>query len=978
MYYISYMDKLQLIEIILDNSEFSDSRKKINQKRQLKKIIENKTENTESLLLNFMIYFINEKNLHDTIINMATIKQLTNAEIRKLIKEHNDFVKIKIPTGANKKILVKVVHDNGFKLDHKNKQLVKLSGSILKKPKKEEKKKLVIKSNGEKEEKEYYLSKKEKEEKLKQSDENEKQKEKAKKEVQRKKNARSQFLDEFEEIVPEIKEFMRKKTLNESDFKSLRSLLEDLHMIRESYIELDIEEDIPKKLIKAIIVVNKMLSAKKSGEAKDMKVKAEPLEKGKEFKSLSSKLPERKGKKPLPSKPIQKSLMPSKPSDLPARKTRGKLVPKKKKFAGLKVAPQLPPRDKKQPPELPPRDHKPKFKIDPSKQPKQTPSKIKMKYKPPSSTMKITPKPKEEEQPQEEDIDIDNLSVEDRLDLLHEFLDKYKNDIDSEGQDIFSDSNEAQRVFVDTFEEIKKESLDHGADNNGFQGTSSSVSKRGIKVLNLATRWNGDGNEGKGISLITKNQPFRHFIRWIGTESKKAGEIKKDKGKKGITKEELVDYKGYSLVELRKFNTDNNLSSNGSKLNLVNRLLNNDIVIEKKGRKKNEKQLKQEKKEKDIEELKGLLAKLPENVEESEGWLYVNKNQDKLTAFMKKHKFKDEQQKDKFMRISQKGNAKFRTDLTQGTIELLTRDKKVHPFILDQKEKSEKDDKKERLRLAVERQRAEAKKKPKEKPLSIKVSEKKEIPQDYEMVEKPKFKIDPSKQPKQTPSKIEMTEKPFGFGKVEFKKFMQDIMDKAQEEQEEDEEEEEELTPQDWKNRDERLVKFVGGMKLQLDKLRPKIAKMTDKKEIRLIRKEIQIYVNDFMEEYNVIFDDDLDDILIQKAVGMLRDEAMGEIKKKDEEKRYVAQFGGMVGHSTDPDGNRLEWRTLREYNEIAGAVHKRLLHEMGGTKIEGAGKYDQDRKYDRQAIKKWEDYFAKELPADRDEWYKRIDKHFR
>ena len=27
------------------------------------------------------------------------------------------------------------------------------------------------------------------------------------------------------------------------------------------------------------------------------------------------------------------------------------------------------------------------------------------------------------------------------------------------------------------------------------------------------------------------------------------------------------------------------------------------------------------------------LAKLPENVEESEGWLYVNKNQDKLTQY---------------------------------------------------------------------------------------------------------------------------------------------------------------------------------------------------------------------------------------------------------------------------------------------------------------------------------------------------------
>ena len=47
------MDKLELLEVLFDNSVFSDSRKKINQKRQLKKIIENKTENTEALIFNF-------------------------------------------------------------------------------------------------------------------------------------------------------------------------------------------------------------------------------------------------------------------------------------------------------------------------------------------------------------------------------------------------------------------------------------------------------------------------------------------------------------------------------------------------------------------------------------------------------------------------------------------------------------------------------------------------------------------------------------------------------------------------------------------------------------------------------------------------------------------------------------------------------------------------------------------------------------
>ena len=50
--------------------------------------------------------------------------QLTNAEIKKLIRGHNKLVSIKIPTGANRETLLKLVASNGYKIDHEKQALV--------------------------------------------------------------------------------------------------------------------------------------------------------------------------------------------------------------------------------------------------------------------------------------------------------------------------------------------------------------------------------------------------------------------------------------------------------------------------------------------------------------------------------------------------------------------------------------------------------------------------------------------------------------------------------------------------------------------------------------------------------------------------------------------------------------------------------------------------------------------------------------
>ncbi len=50
--------------------------------------------------------------------------QLTNAEIKKLIRGHNKLVDIKIPSGATRETLLKLVTSNGYKLDHEKQALI--------------------------------------------------------------------------------------------------------------------------------------------------------------------------------------------------------------------------------------------------------------------------------------------------------------------------------------------------------------------------------------------------------------------------------------------------------------------------------------------------------------------------------------------------------------------------------------------------------------------------------------------------------------------------------------------------------------------------------------------------------------------------------------------------------------------------------------------------------------------------------------
>ena len=49
--------------------------------------------------------------------------QLTAAEIRKLIRGHNKLVSIKIPPNTNRDGLIKLIEDNGYKLDHKKEMI---------------------------------------------------------------------------------------------------------------------------------------------------------------------------------------------------------------------------------------------------------------------------------------------------------------------------------------------------------------------------------------------------------------------------------------------------------------------------------------------------------------------------------------------------------------------------------------------------------------------------------------------------------------------------------------------------------------------------------------------------------------------------------------------------------------------------------------------------------------------------------------
>ena len=49
---------------------------------------------------------------------------LTSAELRRLVKKHNELVDMKIPKGASRDAIVKLIESNGFKVDHDAKKLI--------------------------------------------------------------------------------------------------------------------------------------------------------------------------------------------------------------------------------------------------------------------------------------------------------------------------------------------------------------------------------------------------------------------------------------------------------------------------------------------------------------------------------------------------------------------------------------------------------------------------------------------------------------------------------------------------------------------------------------------------------------------------------------------------------------------------------------------------------------------------------------
>jgi len=50
--------------------------------------------------------------------------QLTAPELRRMIKEHNKLMSIKVPPKTDRDGLIKLINDNGYKVDHENKKLV--------------------------------------------------------------------------------------------------------------------------------------------------------------------------------------------------------------------------------------------------------------------------------------------------------------------------------------------------------------------------------------------------------------------------------------------------------------------------------------------------------------------------------------------------------------------------------------------------------------------------------------------------------------------------------------------------------------------------------------------------------------------------------------------------------------------------------------------------------------------------------------
>ena len=178
-------------------------------------------------------------------------------------------------------------------------------------------------------------------------------------------------------------------------------------------------------------------------------------------------------------------------------------------------------------------------------------------------------------------------------------------------------------------------------------------------------------------------------------------------------------------------------------------------------------------------------------------------------------------------------------------------------------------------------------------------------------------------------------------GLEKFKLYMHEAFDEAEEnvkegtdedtESEEDDDDTRELTRKDI--RTPLVQEFIGKMRALMPKLEKMAKAMESKKEMKRIRVSIREVANDFFEENKVYFDDELDDMLVDKLAIKYRDIAFTSIKRVEEEKRDDERFRGSVGHVTDPDGREHTWRNKRSYDEISAKLrqkYKDIFEEFG------------------------------------------------
>ena len=818
-----------------------------------------------------------------------------------------------------------------------------------------------------------------------------------------------QLADEIDQVKDEVMEYTKKKKLKIEDFKGIKLMKESLNDIIEEYKNEDIEEKIDDKKVKKLYeLIDLMLSAEpKKKSVVDQKVDKKPDENVQGKASQSAM--QRKGRKPSVSKPVASSTAPKKASALPQRKTRGRPAKKEEEFVKVE---------------------KPKFTIDKSKQPKTTPSKIDIKIKPSLNTKKIVPKKKEEKvddkavypdlfkdvDKEDEPLpdDIFKYPLADKLTLLDTFVEKYKNNVNTAGQDIFENRPQAQKFFRKTFEAIRKISIDANRNNLGFQGVSMAIQKPANRLLNKVARLSDEEDVKTGITLLTDKQPIRHFIRYISDGAKDIKKQRKSAGKKGILKGDMDKYKGYSAKDLQEILKRNNLSETGSRFDMVNRILNNDIKLPPKATK--------DKKEKGVK-----IKVAQKDTSDSDGFQTDTKN---LEDFLKTHDFKNEKDSDRFDRNIKKDGAKYRIDKLSSTLELKT-PQATFKFIMDKAPEPPADDTESEEEEETEEERKERERISENNMKNIDIMknivsalartfnqrislDQKEYELTDEQIQDVKSKI-LSKDPleildeyRKYNTQLKNMEDTFrgkrlkkslknlkfliddivranrkrydetfvkkqeirpvdkeGIPEFDIARFIQESMeealDNAQNEQEiDDDENEEEITDIN----DERVQELIKRMKRGIQKLEPKVVKFTDKKELRTIHQELNKIVQDWKNEYNAYLDDDLDEIVIEKAKDKLRTLGRDVIKKRQKDKEYLESFRGVTGRATDPAGTEHTWRTQREYSEISNIVHQAILKKLNELKTT-----------DHPEFQEWEKFRSKTLPAQLDKFYKEVDR---